>query len=339
MSTPHICLTPKVHGVGGMVSFRYKMSAGLENRGYRVTHGLDDGLYDAVLVIGGTRDLRGLRRARRRGIRIVQRLNGMNWLHRKTPTPTKGWLRAEANNWLLNIIRTRFADHIVYQSEFAKEWWERVYGKAPVPHSIVHNGVDTTTYTPNGPHQRPMDRLRVLLVEGSLAGGYELGLGTAVALAESMDAAHPMPVELTVVGKVSTALQTEWDQRARVPIRWAGLLPRKEIPAIDRSAHLLYSADLNAACPNSAIEAMSCGLPVLAFNTGALPELVSPQAGRVVAYGGDPWQLDPPDTKALAHAGMEIIEQGDSLRATARTWAQENFSLDNMVQRYLTTLQ
>src|SRR3989304_5421058 len=78
-----ICITPRVSGVGGMVSFSAKLSAGLAARGIQETYDLADRPYEAVLVIGGTRQLVGLRRAQRHGLPIVQRLDGMNWLHRR----------------------------------------------------------------------------------------------------------------------------------------------------------------------------------------------------------------------------------------------------------------
>ena len=113
-----ICIVPQVSGVGGMVSFRARFTAGLEQRGIQVCSSLSDTSYDAVLVIGGTRDLLGLRRAQRRGVRIVQRLNGMNWIQRKRRTGLKHALRAEYGNLILNTIRTRLAERIVYQSRF-----------------------------------------------------------------------------------------------------------------------------------------------------------------------------------------------------------------------------
>jgi hypothetical protein len=53
MSPLRICLTPKVSGTGGMVSFRRRLTAGLVQRGVQVGDDLDEGRYDAVLVIGG----------------------------------------------------------------------------------------------------------------------------------------------------------------------------------------------------------------------------------------------------------------------------------------------
>jgi len=333
-----LCLTPRVHGVGGMVSFLHKLTASLETRGIQTTHDLRDFPYDAVLVIGGTRNLTGLWQAKRRGIPLVQRLNGMNWLHRKMKTGLRHTLRAEYGNGLLNLIRTRLATHIVYQSHFAQGWWERVYGKTPVPSTVIYNGVDLSQYTPDGPHTRPADRYRLLLVEGSLQGGYEMGLETAVQLTQILVTNYQLPVELMIVGKVSPTVQTTWNKKSSFPIQWAGLLPRERIPEMDRSAHLLYSADLNAACPNSVIEALACGLPVAAFDTGALPELVSPHAGRVVPYGGDPWQLTPPDVGALAKAAIEIIEAGEEMRNAARARAEEMFGVERMVEAYLRVL-
>ncbi len=346
MSSARICLIPKVSGIGGMVSFRQRLTAGLVRRGLQVCDDLDEGPYEAVLVIGGTRQLMGLRRARQRGARIVQRLDGRNWLHRLRKTGLRHFLRAEYGNWNLSWIRSRLAQRIAYQSEFARDWWERAAGPTAVPSRVIHNGVDLTIYTPDGPGKPPTRRWRLLLVEGSLMGGYELGLEAAVGLASELstrkNAAHsrnvPEGVELMVVGRVPAETQKRWQQRSPVPIVWAGLQPFYRIPELDRSAHLLYSADLNAACPNSVIEALACGLPVVAFDTGALPELVVGDAGRVVSYGGDPWHLATPDVPALSRAAQEILTDLERFRYAARARAEAAFDQDEMVEKYLEIL-
>jgi glycosyltransferase involved in cell wall biosynthesis len=332
-----LCLTPKVHGVGGMVSFAAKLTAGLNTHGVETLDDLRSTGYDTLLVIGGTRDLPGLWRAHRRGVRIVQRLNGMNWIHRIRRTGWRHSLRAEYGNFILATIRSRLADHIVYQSEFARRWWERAHGPTKVPSSMIYNGVDLNAYTPDGPSSRPEDRYRLLLVEGSLGGGYEMGLETAVQLAKVLGRIQNLekPVELMVVGRVAAGLQARWQQQAQVPLQFTGLVPRERIAEIDRSAHLLYSADVNAACPNSVVEALACGLPVVGFDTGALPELVSGDAGRIVPYGRDVWRLESPDVPALASAAVEILVDAERFRTAARARARQTFGLERMVAAYL----
>uniref|UniRef100_A0A7C4KJY9 DinB-like domain-containing protein n=1 Tax=Anaerolinea thermolimosa TaxID=229919 RepID=A0A7C4KJY9_9CHLR len=82
MSEDSICILPRLDGLGGPASFRARLTAGLAARGIRTHSHPEDPTCRAVLVIGGTRRLDWLLRARRRGVRIVQRLDGMNWLHR-----------------------------------------------------------------------------------------------------------------------------------------------------------------------------------------------------------------------------------------------------------------
>src|SRR3990170_608478 len=77
-SSTSVCLVPRLEGVGGMVSFRRKLVAGLRARGVGVVDDLEGEEYDAVLVIGGTRQLGKLWRARQRGVRII-------------PRPVGGW--------------------------------------------------------------------------------------------------------------------------------------------------------------------------------------------------------------------------------------------------------
>lgn len=320
-----------------MVSFSAKLTGGLANKGVQTTFDLADEQIDAVLVIGGTRQLVALRRVARRGIPIVQRLDGINWLHRRLRTGARHWLRAEIGNWLLAYIRERIASKIVYQSKFVQSWWERVYGLGPSNKRVIHNAVDLDLFQPNNKDQPPRDRISILMVEGNLDGGYEQGISSAVALAEGLQTGNNS-VELIVAGKVDAKLSAKWDQKSRVRINWVGLLPNDQLPQLYRKSRLLFSGDLNAACPNSVIEAMACGVPVLAFDTGALGELVPEKAGKVVPYGGDPWKLDTPDISVLIEGANEILEHQPSFRAAAREHAEKAFGLDQMVDAYVGAL-
>ena len=338
MGLQKIGLTPRVHGVGGMVSFRNKLTEGLARRGIAASDDLSASDLDVVLVIGGTRSLGRLAGLRRRGVPIVQRLNGMNWLHRRMRTGLRHWLRAETGNMLLNLIRSRLADRIVYQSHFARDWWQQEYGDAPASNVVIHNAVDLQRYQPGGPHERPQDFLRILLVEGSLQGGYEVGLQNAVSLAARLRSDHGLDVRLSVAGQVAPEVRERFPGEQPVQVEWLGLVPAQEIPQLDRSAHLLFSADLNAACPNSVIEALACGLPVAAFATGALPEMVDADSGAIAPYGGDPWQLEPPDITTLAGQAAKVLTHQTSFRQGARERAIALFDLEAMVDRYLAVL-
>lgn len=321
-----------------MVSFRAKLSAGLAARGIQISDDLADPSCDSVLVIGGTRQLVGLRRAQRRGLPIVQRMDGMNWLHRRTRNGARHWLRAELGNWLLATIRERLASRMVYQSHFVHDWWQRKYGPGPKRYRIIYNGVDLQVFNPNGEGSPPGDRIRILMVEGSLQGGYEIGLQSAAGLANGLQHELGRKVELVVAGQVDEKIKAKWAQQSKTEIAWAGVVPQTQIPALERSAHLLYSADLNAACPNAVIEALACGLPVLAFDTGALKELVTDQAGRVVPYGGDPWMLDKPDISNLVRGAVELVQNQAAFRQGARERAEQAFGLDPMVEAYIQVL-
>ena len=330
-----ICLLPRLGGLGGPASFQARLTAGLEARGVTVSYDPDDPASRSILVIGGTSDLGALLRARRRGARIVQRLNGMNWIHRRRWTGLRHFLRSEVNNALLALIRARFADEIVYQSRFSQDWWERVRGPAGKPCRVIFNAVDLEVYSPHGPGTPPPDRVRLQMVEGRLGGGNEAGLLNGVSLVEALIRDHGLPAELVVVGQAPDALRAAAARRLGSAISWMGVVPRERIPELNRSAHLFFSADLNAACPNAVVEALACGLPVVSFDTGALQELVPADAGRVVPYGADLWRLEPPDIPALARAAAEILPRLADYRQGARRQAVARLGLDRMVEAYL----
>jgi glycosyltransferase involved in cell wall biosynthesis len=332
-----ICITPAVDRLGGMTSFRLKFEAGLQTRGIEVTHDLSQPA-DSVLLISGTRNLLPLWKARQRGTRIVQRLDGINWVHRKRDTGLKHYLRAEYGNFILSFIRRRIATKIIYQSKFSKGWWEDWYDIPRASSTVIHNGVDLNFYSPGRTASPTYPPYKLLIVEGNLGGGYDMGLDNAVQLTETLNIKHNLLVELMVVGRISDEHKAQVQSRAHVPVKWMGAVARERIPEIDRSAHLLFSADLNPACPNSVIEAMACGLPVVAFDTGALNELVLNDSGRLVPYGSDPWKIEQPDIPALANAAVGILKDQERFSKNVRAQAESAFGLDKMVDSYLNFL-
>jgi glycosyltransferase involved in cell wall biosynthesis len=336
----NLCLgmLPRARGVGGMVSFQAKLESGLAQRGIRVTYAVEQDHCDSVLVVGGTRQFRLLERLQRAGIPVLQRLDGINWIHRRRKTGLRHYLRAEIANWMLSTIRARWSSGIIYQSDFVVDWWEAKYGVTRVPKWVVHNGVDLDRDTPDGPHERPQDRIRVLMVEGSLAGGYELGLEHAIVFCEHLAVYIEKPVELMIVGSAEEHTRREAAERTALPLNWVGRVPAEQIPVLDRSAHLFFAADIHPACPNAVIEALACGLPVVAFDTGALSELVVEGSGQLVAYGSDPWKLEQPDFEALARAAVVVVRDQSGYRARARAHAEHNLGLDRMIEGYLGAL-
>jgi glycosyltransferase involved in cell wall biosynthesis len=338
MAERRLCLVSRIPGVAGPAGFQRRLAEGLERRGIGVTYDLADTPYQAALVIGGTRHLGGLRRARERGVLLLQRLNGMNWIHRRRRTGLRHFLRAELNNRLLRLIRDHLSTCIVYQSEFARGWWERTYGVAHSPARVVLNGVPLGTYTPQGAESRPVDRIRLLVVEANLDSGYDIGLTWAVDLARRLQVRSGRDVELAVTGHAPEDLRRQAERAAKTAVTWRGVVSPDSIPALDRSAHLLFASDVMPACPNSVVEALACGLPVVSFDTGALPELVLGDAGRIVAYGGDAWKLEPPDVEALAAAAAEVVDGTDRFRRGARARAEAGLSVEQMIDGYLGAL-
>lgn len=334
-----ICLVPRLQGLGGMVSFQAKFIQELDRRG--IDHSFDpaDPLNTAILVIGGTRHLLPLLRARRRGLHIVQRLNGMNWLHKVQKTNLQSWLRSVNANNLLNFIRRYVCNEIIYQSEFSRTWWESEHGGLNKLNHVVYNGVDLNTYSPIGEEEPAIDRFSILLVEGHLTQASAGGLEIAMQLVKSLRERLILPVELIVVGDVLASVQVVCQQKfPSVNVHWTGIVPHTDIPTLDRSAHLLFSADLNAACPNSVLEALACGLPVLAYDTGSLSELIQEGAGSVVPWGSNYWRLEPPDLPALVEAAILILQNNGKYRQAARQRAEQVFSLEAMVDAYLEVL-
>jgi glycosyltransferase involved in cell wall biosynthesis len=332
MKIETVALIPEIEGTSGPASFHRRIAQGLAHQAIRVVEGETDP--DVALVIGATRRLDQLWSLGRRGIPIVQRLDGMNWIHRRAKTGIRHYVKAEYRNFLLRFIRNRFAQHVVYQSEFAMGWWGETYGGAPCAESVVHNAVPLEIFSPDAERKLPKDRCRPLILEGNFAGGYETGLRASFDMLAHLQTISERLIELTVVGSVPERIKGEFED-APHSVEWLGVLQQRDIPQQLNKAHILLSADINPACPNSVIEALACGIPVVGFNTGAMEELMTDECGRLANYGSDPWRLEPPNIAELAESTLEVLDDLERFRIGARKRAEQAFGLNKMVAGYL----
>ena len=306
------------------------LSLGLKDHGIEVIFDHEMRPYGAILLVGGTRHLGWLWQCKRRGIPIIQRLGPINWVHKYEKVTSKARWMGGLRNWNVGFVRRHLADHVVYQSNFSKGWWDSSYGATPVECSTIHNGVDTRLFTPSGESVHDRNSISLVAVEGNLAYVRQV-LMTSLQTWKRVAEDHPR-CTLLLVGDLTESWRTMLPNDPRV--MYAGPLPHEQVPAYLRGATAFISAEINPACPNSVIEALACGTPVVGFATGALREIVTEGAGVLADYGADPWKLEPPDIDALVTAVEKVRSSYDRFSAEARKVALERFSTQKMANAY-----
>lgn len=316
--------------VGGPASFQRKFAAGIQKRNVRPCYSLNGTELDALLLINGTRHVPTLVRAIHRGVPLVQRLGTPFPSSRPSRGDLAGWARIWLRMKNVAFVRSHLAHKVIYQSRFAQRSWDETCGVLHKPTRVVYNGVDVSCFCHEGEKYVSKVGICVVSVEGTQPGPAD---HPGRSLAESL-ILQGHDVELLLFGKCSANTANLWNAYPFSKVM--GVVPSADLPFFYRGATLFVSADVIAACPNSVIEALACGTPVLGYDCSVLPEMLDSKAGRLVPPAGDPWKNEPPgNLDGLTAAALEIIEHNESFRTAARKLAEERYDLDRMVDDYL----
>lgn len=140
------------------------------------------------------------------------------------------------------------------------------------------------------------------------------------------EAGHDLP-ELLIFGQTQSTTASQWPCK----VHWLGRVHD------DHVMSLIYAAaDVMAVpsrldnLPNTAVEAQACGIPVVAFDIGGLPDIVDHQQSG--------WLAPAFDTEDLAQGIAWVLQDADrwqQLSLSARQRAQLRFAPEVVVAQYL----
>lgn len=277
--------------------------------------------FNLIYTVGATVPPEICRWAQRRGVKIVCHINSM---YHPLYAPDY-----ELRNRGLREIHA-LADHIVYGSRLARNMAERFLGKPHSPHTIAYNAIDIEHFLPVS--RAPDGRFNVMAA----------GVHRARHRLEPLVRAMPSVIRkypgarLLIAGSLVPG-EGIFDCRpdlVRSFIRDVGLTAveilgeysQSDAPSVYAQADVLVHIRHLDWTPNTVIEAMACGLPVVHSGTGGLPELVG-DAGVSLGLPNDWDRIHMPDPEFLAAKIIEAYERRKELGEASRQRAVEMFDI------------
>jgi glycosyltransferase involved in cell wall biosynthesis len=224
------------------------------------------------------------------------------------------------------------ADKIITISGATKDYVLRL-GAKPSKVKVIYNGVDLARFRPiTGKREEMRKKLGipqhaiVILTVRRLV--YKNGIDTLIDAANIAVKKNPKIIFL-VVGK-GPDLESVKLQVAQLGIepnfRLAGFVSDEELPSYYNVADLfVLPSKSGEGLPLVALEAMACGLPVIATNVGGIREVLSEDYGKLVP----PNQPELFAKAALDFAAVDFSSRKKELRAMM----EEKFSWDANVER------
>ena len=229
------------------------------------------------------------------------------------------------------------ADYVFFQSKFCKNVAEKFLGKCNVKNEILYNAVDTTKFFPLKKDIKQNEF--TFLITGKFSSIHYYHLKNTILSIGSVEY-NNLTFKLIIAGSISSQLHKKIYNLINNRI-----INRKNISIFGKytqdNANILYNmADAfiylshNSPCPNSVIEALSCGLPVLYSNSGGVPELVGTNCGIPLQVKNSYENPFCPNIDDVQVGIKKIIDKREFFSNNARNRAIKMFDINIWIDKH-----
>ena len=240
-----------------------------------------------------------------------------------------GVRRSECRAILPSILIRRMeaefaaADYIVVPSTIARESFRRAgLGQKAL---VVNAGIDAEFFKPAAtPESREVFRV-------CYTGRVEIAKGVAYLLQAWKQLELPN-AELVLIGEVAAEMRSLVHQYATPNVRFTGFIPADRVADWYRNSDVFAFPSVNEGLARVLLEAMACGLPVIATRASGAEDCVTP--------GEDGTIVPERNVAALAEAILWHFENRDAtsaMGAAARAKIESRFTVAHYVERMIQT--
>lgn len=248
--------------IGGPTTFMANLRSYLDSISYGYQLSSDSNTKTIFFPI--SYHVKELEELKSNGVKIVQRLDGLFYPEKHGEDYNKDYMSQ------IKHIYTDLADMIVFQSDYSKKQCFALLGeKKEGQYVTIINGAYNDKYYPRqGDGEVPKHF-------NFVTTGNFRNIDMLEPVVKAFDSLIEEGINnfaLNVVGPITN--ETLRPLLDRDYIKHIDGVPNSEIPHILRDNHIFIYSHLNPPCPNSVIEAISTGMPVVGFDSGAMKELV-----------------------------------------------------------------
>lgn len=244
--------------VGGPSTFMKNLKSYLDRVAFPYSESLND---NRQLFFPIAFDEKVIRKIKKRNGLVIQRLDGIYY-------PSKHGEKFEKLNVPIRKIYQQYTDFVIFQSEYSKAQCFHMFGKKPEDqYELIVNGVDKNIFFASPEKDTIKGKVKFVTT------GNFRNIDMIEPVVQALDSLKKeLDFELAVVGPIPNKSLESFFQKPY--INYFGSKNLQEVAAILRQQHIYLYSHLNPPCPNSVLEAISCGLPVVGFDSGSMAELL-----------------------------------------------------------------
>lgn len=191
-----------------------------------------------------------------------------------------------------NILKA--CNKVTVVSDSHRQEYEKHY---QVKADVIHNAVDAELFK-----EMELEKENAILFVGALHAGK--GLLDLIHVADRLRKSHPnLKIYVIGEGPLKGYLQKEIKRKKLINVRIIRTIPHKELPYYYNVSKIFVQPSYYEGLPNTILEAMACGLPVIATKVGGIPEQIT--------EGVTGYMVPPGDTRGFYERISELLEDGE----------------------------